>query len=53
MKLRFFKNTKGKKIYTMKEKIPDSDNQETKQAHYKFIKIRDAPKSNYKKIRKD
>jgi len=31
-----------RKQYTLKEKI---NNQKTKDAHYKFVKIRDAPKS--------
>ena len=45
MKLRFFiKNEK--KIYTLKE------NENTKSAHYKFLKVRDAPKSNSKFVRK-
>lgn len=45
MKLRFFIKD-NKKVYTMKENI---DNSETKSAHYKFVKIKDAPKSNSKK----
>ena len=49
MKLKFF--LKGdKKSYTMKDK---QENQETKPAHYKFIKIRDAPKSDAKFVRKN
>ncbi len=45
MKLRFFiKN--NEKIYTLKE------NENTKPAHYKFLKVRDAPKSNNKIISK-
>lgn len=36
MKLRFFVSNK-KKIYTLK------DTKETSDAHYKFVKIRDAP----------
>jgi len=61
MKLKFFINSDGerfrgrsiagtnlharsgeRKQYTLKEKI---NNQKTKDAHYKFVKIRDAPKS--------
>lgn len=38
MNLKFYKNKKGDKIYTLKGKI---DNEETKEAHYKFIKIKD------------
>ena len=50
MKLKFFiKN--NKKTYTLKDKV---NNTPTKPAHYKFIKVRDAPKSkiplNSKKI---
>ena len=50
MKLRFYMNSEGKKIYTLKEKINE---QKTNNAHYKFLKIRDAPKSNGNSIRKD
>ena len=42
MRLRFYIDSEGKKIYTLKEKI---DGQKTKDAHYKFLKIRDAPKN--------
>ncbi|MCX6750512.1 MAG: hypothetical protein NTZ83_03570 [Candidatus Pacearchaeota archaeon] len=45
MKLRFYINSEGKKIYTLDEEI---NGQKTNDAHYKFIKIRDAPKSNLK-----
>ena len=51
MKLKFILKN-NKKEYTLKE-TPDLDNQETKPAHYKFIKIRDAPKSDIKKVRKN
>ena len=45
-KLKF--HTKGKtKIYTLKQKI---NNQPTKEAHYKFLKIKDAPKTGFKSI---
>jgi hypothetical protein len=43
MKLKFFLNKQGKKEYTLKEKVNE---QKTKDAHYKFIKVRDAPKSD-------
>lgn len=49
MKLRFFLNKESKKIYTLKE---EANNKKTSDAHYKFIKIRDAPKSNAKFVRK-
>ena len=40
MKLKFYiKN--NKKNYTLKEKIPNSD-EKTKDAHYKFIKIKNS-----------
>ncbi len=46
MKLKFLiKN--NKKIYTIKE------NPEAKSAHYKFVKIRDAPKSDLKFFKKN
>ena len=47
MKLKFFINSEGKKIYTLKQKVND---EKTKDAHYKFIKIRDVPRN--KKILK-
>lgn len=37
MKLRYFLNTKGEKIYTLKEKVTG---REVKEAHYKFIKLK-------------
>ncbi len=40
MKLRFYLNEKGEKIYTLKKKIREK---ETKPAHYKFIRIKSAP----------
>ena len=44
MKLRYFIDDKTKKkVYTMKEKVDDIL---TKDAHYKFIRIRDAPLKN-------
>ena len=42
MKLRYYLNKESKKIYTLKEEL---DNQPTKEAHYKFLKLRDAPKT--------
>jgi hypothetical protein len=51
MKLKFYIDSEGKKIYTLNEEI---DNQKTKDAHYKFIRIRDAPKTyDIKSIRKN
>ena len=47
MKLKFFINSEGKKQYTLK---PEIDEIKTKDAHYKFIKIRDVPRN--KKILK-
>ena len=38
MKLKFYIKD-NQKIYTLKEKIPNSDDK-TKDAHYKFIKIK-------------
>ena len=38
MKLRFYINAKKEKVYTLKDKI---NNQETKDAHYKFIKYKE------------
>lgn len=37
MKLRFFINKEGKKIYTLKDKV---NGKETKPAHYKFVKTK-------------
>ena len=42
MKLKFYTNKEGGKVYTLKEKI---DNEQTKDAHYKFVKVKNAPKS--------
>lgn len=50
MKLNFFINSDGKKQYTLKEEV---NNQKTKSAHYKFIKIRDALPSNAKFVRRN
>lgn len=46
MKLKYFINSDGKKQYTL------SENSKTKDAHYKFVKIRDAPLSNSEIVRK-
>jgi hypothetical protein len=43
MKLKFHTDSEGKKFYTLKEEI---NNKKTNEAHYKFIRIRDAPKSD-------
>lgn len=48
MKLKVCKNCN---IYTLQETCPKCG-EKTSDAHYKFIKIRDAPKSNPTKIRK-
>lgn len=45
MKLKFFINNFGKKQYTLKEEI---EGKKTKDAHYKFVKVRDAP-GNFKR----
>ena len=46
MKLKFYINSEGKKIYTLKEEVPNSNpSHKTRPAHYKFIKVRNAPKS--------
>lgn len=49
MKLRFYTNKKGQKLYTLKDETKQSEHssnsEETKPAHYKFIKVRDAPKN--------
>jgi hypothetical protein len=50
MKLRFYLDSEGKKIYTLKEEI---ENKKTNDAHYKFIKIRDAPRSDVGVVRKN
>jgi hypothetical protein len=49
MKLKYFLDAEGKKIYTLAE---NKNNQPTKEAHYKFIKLRDAPPSNPDIVRK-
>jgi len=50
MKLKFHINSEGKKEYTLKEDVNDK---KTNEAHYKFIKIRDAPKSDINIVRKN
>lgn len=47
MKLKFYIDSESKKNYTLKEEV---NGQKTKDAHYKFVRIRDAPKSNIKKV---
>lgn len=50
MKLKFYTNSEGKKVYTLNE---ERDNKKTNEAHYKFVKIRDAPTiGDIKNIRK-
>ena len=44
MKLKFYLNNKGEKIYTLKDKI---NNKETSSAHYKFIKIKSENDNGY------
>ena len=51
MKLRFFLKN-NEKVYTMKEEASETK-EKTKPAHYKFVKIRDAPKSNIKFVRRN
>ncbi len=50
MKLRFYINSEGKKIYTLKEEVQD---RKTNEAHYKFIKIRDAPRTDVRIVRRN
>ena len=50
MKLLFYINSEGKKVYTLKEEVNEK---KTNEAHYKFIKIRDAPKSDINIVRKN
>ena len=42
-KLKYYINKNNQKIYTLKESV---DSTPTIDAHYKFIKIRDAPQDN-------
>jgi len=49
-KLKFYKK-EDKKIYTLKEESPTKE--KTHDAHYKYIKVRDAPKSNPDIVRKN
>lgn len=49
MKLKFCKSCK---IYTLKENC-DECNSKASDAHYKFIKIRDAPKTDINIVRKN
>jgi hypothetical protein len=50
MKLLFYINSEGKKVYTLNEEV---EGKKTNEAHYKFIKIRDAPKSDINIVRKN
>lgn len=43
MKLKYYINKEGKKVYTLKESI---DNKKTEDAHYKFIKFKDFKSSS-------
>ena len=43
MKLKYYINSEGKKVYTLKTEV---NRTATRDAHYKFIKLRDAPKDN-------
>ena len=49
MKLKFYTNKEGKKNYTLKN---ENGVEKTKDAHYKFIKLRDAPPSNVNIVRR-
>lgn len=46
MKLKYKIDSEGKKVYTL-------DENNSKDAHYKFIKVRDAPKSNPEHFRRN
>ena len=48
MKLKYYINKEGKKAYTLKEEI---EGEPTKEAHYKFIKIRDVSKDGKTKFK--
>ena len=50
MKLLFYINSEGEKVYTLKEEF---QGKRTNEAHYKLIKIRDAPKSDINIVRKN
>ncbi|MEK6833617.1 MAG: hypothetical protein AABX17_00970 [Nanoarchaeota archaeon] len=50
MKLKFYINSEGNKVYTLHEEI---ESKKTNEAHYKFIKIRDAPKSDINIVRRN
>jgi len=43
MLLKYYINKKGKKVYTLKEK---ENNEQTKEAHYKFIKFKENHQNN-------
>jgi len=46
MKLKFYINSEGRKIYTLKDE--NTEGKKTNDAHYKFVKLRDAPRSSIK-----
>lgn len=50
MKLKFYINSEGKKVYTLHEEL---NGEKTNEAHYKFIRIRDAPKSDINIVRRN
>jgi hypothetical protein len=50
MKLKYFIDSEEKKVYTLDVKTPRKE--KIRDAHYKFVKIRDAPKSDAKFFRK-
>ncbi len=43
MKLKFYIDSKGEKIYTLNEEIKGK---KTNDAHYKFVKVKNAPIQN-------
>jgi len=49
MKLKFYIDSEGRKIYTLQEEI---ENKKTNDAHYKFIRIKDAPPSDVNVVRR-
>lgn len=50
MKLKYSIDSKGKKQYTLKEEI---NNSKTKDAHYKFVRLKDAPPSDINIVRRN
>ena len=49
MKLKFYIGSNKEKIYNLKEEV---ENKKTFDAHYKFIKIKDAPTLNNLNLQK-